>query len=447
MAKRSSLQNRRGNSWNLATLAIRRARENVMSLLGRLLPSFDGPRYPSPYFYIPPKRRWWPLLTAFAAGGAGVLVLIGPNKQSADDPNQKAVAYQVRKSHPDNPSSAKKSFNAAAQRVPSAVAQETHAPDSGPRQSSEVQTHGQSNANNNSVTAVNKPSDPQGAAMAIPEESSQAAAAQSKSVETASITPAQMRTHHNNFPGQSADVSRRGLDEATKRRARSAPDQAEAARHEFTSPRAFKTTHLRSRREQQPAPKTNTETRQSDSWGANGMDGQPDQADYVLTRAPAEPIERVQPESGGQRWQTRRALPRYENAPAEERWGNQPFFPFFGSPSAEEPRVAPTLPNTSAAPDMPMQSPRHRMTAPAPRRRDVSAPRQISRSVAQQRANAQGFFSGRGAQSPDENPRYRDDARSQRPSWQESYDRGDWRRWRDNGDWNRPRRFGDLFGD
>jgi len=68
-----------------------------MSPARRLFPSFDGPIRVSPYFYIPPKRRWWPTLAAFGAGGLCVLILFGPSQQ-ADDPaaEQKPIAHQVR---------------------------------------------------------------------------------------------------------------------------------------------------------------------------------------------------------------------------------------------------------------------------------------------------------------------------------------------------------------
>jgi hypothetical protein len=65
-----------------------------MSVLGRLFPSFEGRRYTSPYFYIPPKRRWWPFLAAFAAGGACVLALTDTSSRP-EDPNRKAIALQV----------------------------------------------------------------------------------------------------------------------------------------------------------------------------------------------------------------------------------------------------------------------------------------------------------------------------------------------------------------
>lgn len=68
-----------------------------MSILARLVPSFDGPRRPSPYFYIPPKQRWWPFLTAFAAGGISVLVLFGPSTQSDADANRKTIVSRVQK--------------------------------------------------------------------------------------------------------------------------------------------------------------------------------------------------------------------------------------------------------------------------------------------------------------------------------------------------------------
>src|SRR5262249_21093541 len=52
---------------------------------GRLFPSFGGYRYTSPYFYTPPKKRWWPFLTGCALGGVVVLLIVGRSEQPADD--------------------------------------------------------------------------------------------------------------------------------------------------------------------------------------------------------------------------------------------------------------------------------------------------------------------------------------------------------------------------
>jgi hypothetical protein len=64
-----------------------------MPFLGRLFPSFGGYRYTSPYFYTPPKKRWWPFLTGCAVGGVVVLMLIGRFGQSADSSDYRASAY------------------------------------------------------------------------------------------------------------------------------------------------------------------------------------------------------------------------------------------------------------------------------------------------------------------------------------------------------------------
>jgi hypothetical protein len=73
-----------------------------MRFLGRLFPSFDGtPHYTSPYFYIPPKKRWWPFLAGCALGGVVVLVLFGGSNPPADSSGDRTHAYHVRGSHPD----------------------------------------------------------------------------------------------------------------------------------------------------------------------------------------------------------------------------------------------------------------------------------------------------------------------------------------------------------
>jgi len=68
-----------------------------MSLTRRVFPSFDGPARTSPYFYIPPKRRWWPTLAAFAGGGICALALLGPSQPTDEaGAQQKPIAQQVR---------------------------------------------------------------------------------------------------------------------------------------------------------------------------------------------------------------------------------------------------------------------------------------------------------------------------------------------------------------
>jgi len=54
-----------------------------MSLMRRWFPSFDGSAHVSPYLYVAPKRRWWPTLLTFAAGGACALALLGPSQKPA----------------------------------------------------------------------------------------------------------------------------------------------------------------------------------------------------------------------------------------------------------------------------------------------------------------------------------------------------------------------------
>ena len=67
-----------------------------MRFLGRLFPSFGGYRYTSPYFYTPPKKRWWPFLTGCALGGVVVLLIVGRSEQPADDNDYRVSVYQTR---------------------------------------------------------------------------------------------------------------------------------------------------------------------------------------------------------------------------------------------------------------------------------------------------------------------------------------------------------------
>src|SRR5262249_20208310 len=63
-----------GTGQDFRTLSPGASEEFQMRFLGRLFPSFDGtPHYTSPYFYIPPKKRWWPFLAGCALGGVVVL--------------------------------------------------------------------------------------------------------------------------------------------------------------------------------------------------------------------------------------------------------------------------------------------------------------------------------------------------------------------------------------
>jgi hypothetical protein len=62
----------------------------------RLFPSFGVYRYTSPYFYTPPKKRWWPFLTGCALGGVVVLVIIGRFEQPADSNDYRVSVYQTR---------------------------------------------------------------------------------------------------------------------------------------------------------------------------------------------------------------------------------------------------------------------------------------------------------------------------------------------------------------
>jgi hypothetical protein len=225
-----------------------------------------------------------------------------------------------------------------------------------------------------------------------------------------------------------------------------------------TSPRSFRTTLWRSARERQSAPELNDQTQGPAALPADEVANQRqfDQPQYALT-APAEPIERAGPQSGRTgasvdrdqqprpRWRTARQQPRNETAPAEDRWSNQPFFPFVGPPSAEESRVASVLPNRGWTPEgPPASSPRVAAAPPSPRPH-ASAPRSGSRSVAQERAASQSFSAGAPAQRRNDEAQYRYDARSQRLPWR-GYDQGDWGR-QDRNERNGSRMFGGLFGD
>ena len=71
-----------------------------MSIMRRWFPSFDGSAHVSPYLYLPPKRRWWPTLLAFAAGGVCVLALLGPSPKpgnmAAPQKAERPLVFQVR---------------------------------------------------------------------------------------------------------------------------------------------------------------------------------------------------------------------------------------------------------------------------------------------------------------------------------------------------------------
>jgi hypothetical protein len=71
-----------------------------MSLMRRWFPSFDGPTHVSPYLYVAPKRRWWPTLLTFAAGGACALALLGPSQKPAGgagtEKADRPLVFQVR---------------------------------------------------------------------------------------------------------------------------------------------------------------------------------------------------------------------------------------------------------------------------------------------------------------------------------------------------------------
>ena len=66
-----------------------------MSIVHRAYPPPRRPAHVSPYFYVAPKRRWWPLFAAFAIGGVGVLALLGPSQPSGDT-GSKPVAQLVK---------------------------------------------------------------------------------------------------------------------------------------------------------------------------------------------------------------------------------------------------------------------------------------------------------------------------------------------------------------
>ncbi len=71
-----------------------------MSLMRRWFPSFDGSARVSPYLYVAPKRRWWPTLLTFAAGGACALALLGPSQKPAGiavtEKAERPLVFQVR---------------------------------------------------------------------------------------------------------------------------------------------------------------------------------------------------------------------------------------------------------------------------------------------------------------------------------------------------------------
>ena len=62
----------------------------------RWFPSFDGSARVSPYLYVAPKRRWWPTLVTFAAGGMCVLALMGPSQKASVEKTQRPLVFQVR---------------------------------------------------------------------------------------------------------------------------------------------------------------------------------------------------------------------------------------------------------------------------------------------------------------------------------------------------------------
>jgi hypothetical protein len=66
-----------------------------VSIVHRAYPPPRRPLHVSPYFYVPPKRRWWPLLAAFGVGGVCVLALLGPSQPSGDA-GAKPVAQLVK---------------------------------------------------------------------------------------------------------------------------------------------------------------------------------------------------------------------------------------------------------------------------------------------------------------------------------------------------------------
>jgi hypothetical protein len=71
-----------------------------MSLMRRWFPSFDRSARVSPYLYVAPKRRWWPTLLTFAAGGACALALLGPSQKPSNvaeaNKAERPLVLQVR---------------------------------------------------------------------------------------------------------------------------------------------------------------------------------------------------------------------------------------------------------------------------------------------------------------------------------------------------------------
>ena len=70
-------------------------KEDRVSIVHRAYPPPRRPLHVSPYFYVPRKRRWWPLLAAFGVGGVCVLALLGPSQPSGDA-GAKPVAQLVK---------------------------------------------------------------------------------------------------------------------------------------------------------------------------------------------------------------------------------------------------------------------------------------------------------------------------------------------------------------
>lgn len=92
-----------------------------MSIMRRPIASLDTRA--SPYFYVPPKRRWWPFLAAFAAGGACVLALFGPAYRSdGAGAAQRPTAYQVTPGNSTTVNSPAKPSTRRASRDPGEVA-------------------------------------------------------------------------------------------------------------------------------------------------------------------------------------------------------------------------------------------------------------------------------------------------------------------------------------
>lgn len=58
--------------------------------------SFRGSAQVSPYLYMPPKQRWWPILAALLALGVCLLAILGPSQPAGL--SGRAV-YQVRSSY------------------------------------------------------------------------------------------------------------------------------------------------------------------------------------------------------------------------------------------------------------------------------------------------------------------------------------------------------------